>query len=381
MQTERFDTVVIGGGQAGLATGYYLRRRGVGFVILDAGERVGQAWRDRWDSLRLFTAARAAALPGMRLPVRGDRYVTKDDMADYLESYAARFQLPVRLNTRVTCVGREDGIFRVQAGEDMIEADNVIVATGAHARPRVPAFAAGLDPGIVQMHSSAYKNPRQLRPGGVLVVGVGNSGADIALEVVRTHPTWIAGKEAGSIPFDLEKWFARHVATRLVVFIGRHVLTLRNPLGRAVRAKTSGKGDPLVRVKPKWLVAAGVERVGRVVAVDGGLPVLDDVGALPVENVIWCTGLDQDLSWLDLPAFDAEGHPAHVRGASTTVPGLYFIGMAWQFAIGSEALPGVPRDARYVVRALTRRQPAASAARMRSALWGMREGEAAEPVA
>jgi putative flavoprotein involved in K+ transport len=382
MQIERFDTVVIGGGQAGLATGYYLRRRGIGFVILDGAERVGQAWRDRWDSLRLFTAARAAGLPGMRIPVPGDRYVTKDEMADYLEAYADRFDLPVRLGVRVTRVGAIDEGFDIETVTgDRFRADNVVVATGAHSRPRIPEFASGLDPDIVQMHSSAYRNPSQLKPGGVLIVGAGNSGADIAMEVARTHPTWLAGRNPGSNPFDIEKWFARHVATRIVVFVGRHVLTLRTPLGRRVRAKTDGKGDPVIRVKPRWLEAAGVERVGRVVAVEAGLPVLDDRGPLPVANVIWATGLAQDLSWLDLPAFDAEGQPAHVRGVSTTVPGLFFIGMAWQFAIGSEAIPGVPRDARFVVRALARRQPASNAARIRSAISEMREREAVEPVA
>jgi putative flavoprotein involved in K+ transport len=382
MQIERFDTVVIGGGQAGLATGQYLRRRGIGFVILDGGERVGQAWRDRWDSLRLFTPARAAGLPGMRIPAPGDRYVTKDEMADYLEAYADRFDLPVRLGIRVTRVGAIDEGFDIEtAAGDRFRADNVVVATGAHSRPRVPGFASGLDADIVQMHSSAYRNPSHLKPGGVLIVGAGNSGADIAMEVARTHPTWLAGRNPGSNPFDIEKWFARHIATRIIVFVGRHVVTLRTPIGRGVRAKTDGMGDPVVRVKPRWLEAAGVERVGRVVAVEAGLPVLDDRGALPVANVIWATGLGQDLSWLDLPAFDAEGHPAHARGVSTTVPGLFFVGLAWQFSIGSEAIPGVPRDARFVVRALARRQPASSAARIRSAISGLREREAAEPVA
>jgi putative flavoprotein involved in K+ transport len=382
MQTERFDTVVIGGGQAGLATAYELRRRGIGFVILDAGVRVGQAWRDRWDSLRLFTPARAAHLPGMRQPVSGDRYVTKDQMADYLEAYAERFDLPVRLGVRVSRVSRTATGFLILTTSERFEADNVVIATGAHGTPHLPAFARDLDSSIVQMHSSAYRNPSQLRPGGVLVVGAGNSGADIAMEVVRTHPTWLAWPDTGSIPFDVETWFSRHVVTRLVVFLGRHVVTLRTPIGRRVRAKTDGKGDMLIRVKPKWLAAAGVERVGRVVAIEGGLPVLDDVGALPAANVIWCTGLGQDLAWLDLPPFGADGRPAHERGVSTSVPGLYFVGMAWQFAIGSEAIPGIPRDAKYVVKTLARRQPAvSSAARMRSAISRMREREPVPPVA
>jgi putative flavoprotein involved in K+ transport len=383
MQTERFDTVVIGGGQAGLVAGYELRKRGIGFVILDAGERVGQAWRDRWDSLRLFTPARAAALPGMRQPVPGDRYVTKDEMADYLEAYAERFELPVRLGTRVARVSRtEDGFTVETTTGDRFEADNLVVATGQHGRPHVPGFAGDLDPAIVQLHSSAYRNPSQLRPGGVLIVGAGNSGADIAMEVVRSHPTWLAGPNTGSMPFDIDTWVARKVATRIVVGLGRHVLTLRTPMGRKVRAKSEGRGDPLIRVKPRSLASAGVERVGRVVAVEGGLPVLDDVGTLPVANVIWATGLGQDLSWLDLPdAFGEDGRPVHDRGISTTVPGLFFVGLRWQFSIGSDVIPGMPRDARYVVKALAGRQRGASADRMRSAISGMREREAVPPVA
>ncbi|MGZ4137615.1 MAG: flavin-containing monooxygenase [Actinomycetota bacterium] len=383
MQTERFDTVVIGGGQAGLATGYELRKRGIGFVILDAGERLGQAWRDRWDSLRLFTPARAAALPGMRLPVPGDRYVTKDEMADYLEAYAERFALPVRLGAQVARVSKTDDGFEVETTDGRVfEADNVVIATGAHGRPRVPAFASELDPDVVQIHSSAYRNPAQLRPGGVLIVGAGNSGADIAMEVVRSHPTWLAGPSTGSLPFVIDTWVARKIATRIVVGLGRHVVTLRTPIGRRVRAKSQGKGDPLIRVKPKWLAAAGVERVGRVVAVEGGLPVLDDVGMLPVANVIWATGLVQDLTWLEVSAFGAEGGLAHERGVSTTVPGLFFVGLRWQFSIGSDTIPGMPRDARYVVRALALRQRSGEkAARMRSAISGMREREAAPPVA
>jgi putative flavoprotein involved in K+ transport len=384
MGAERFNTVVIGGGQAGLATGYYLRRRGIGFVILDAGERVGQAWRDRWDSLRLFTPARAAHLPGMRLPLPGDRCPTKDEMADYLEAYAQRFDLPVRLRTRVARVSKTDEGFEIETADcERLEADNVVVATGAHGRARVPAFASDLDPGIVQLHSSVYKNPSQLRPGGVLIVGAGNSGADIAMEVVRAHPTWLAGPNVGSMPFQIDKWIARHIGVRIFVFVGRHILTVRTPIGRKMRAKTEGKGDPLIRVKPRWLAAAGVERVGRVVAVEGGLPVLDDVGALPVANVIWATGLGQELSWLDVPeALAPDGHPAHERGISTTAPGLFFVGLPWQFSIGSDALAPMPRDARYVVRALARRQPATEKeARMRSAISGMREREAVEPLA
>jgi len=185
--TERFDTIVIGGGQAGLAVGYELKKRGVPFVILDGGKRIGDSWRSRWDSLRLFTPAKYDGLPGMRFPAPNWSFPTKDEMGDYLESYAARFDLPSRTETVVDGVSRVRDGFVVTAGARVFEANHVVVASGALRIPKVPGFASQLDPAIVQLHSSAYVNPSQLREGGVLVVGAGNSGAEIASEVARTH--------------------------------------------------------------------------------------------------------------------------------------------------------------------------------------------------
>jgi putative flavoprotein involved in K+ transport len=319
----------------------------------------------------------------MPLPVPGDQSVTKDEMADYLEAYADRFDLPVRLGARVERDSKtEDGFVITTMGGERFEADSIVVAIGSHSQPHIPKLASHLDPRIVQMHSAEYRNPSQLGHGGVLVVGAGNSGADIAMEVVRTHPTWLAGRSTGSMPFDIDKWFARHIATRVVTFLGRHVLTLRTPIGRKMREKFEGRGAPLVRVKPSWLLGAGVERVGRVVAVEGGLPVVDDRGALPVANVIWSTGLGNDMSFLDVPAFDADGRLVHVRGVSTTVPGLFFVGLPFQYSISSDTIPGMPRDVRYVVRALARRQPARSkTTRMRFAASMIRERGPVPPVA
>src|SRR5437870_5600528 len=226
---ERFETVVVGGGQAGLSVGYHLARRGVPFVILDANDRVGHSWRRRWDSLRLFTPARYDGLHGMPFPGRpGHEAPTKDEMADYLEDYAARFGLPIRTGVRVDGLSRTRGGFTVSAGARRFEAEQVVVATGAHHEPRVPPFAGQLDPGIVQIHSNEYKNPSQLRPGGVLIVGAGNSGADIALEVVRRHPTWLSGRDVGHVPFRIDGLAARF-ALRVVRFIGYRVLTLATP--------------------------------------------------------------------------------------------------------------------------------------------------------
>jgi putative flavoprotein involved in K+ transport len=197
---ERFDTVVVGGGQAGLSTGYHLARRHRTFVILDANERIGDSWRRRWDSLRLYTPARYSALPGWPFPAPALSYPTKDEVAAYLEAYAARFKLPVRAGVKVDGLSREGNRYVVVAGDHRFEADNVVVASGAYQVPSVVAYASELDPAIVQLHSTEYRNPTQLQEGGVLVVGAGNSGAEIALEVSRTHPTWLSGKHPGSEP-------------------------------------------------------------------------------------------------------------------------------------------------------------------------------------
>jgi putative flavoprotein involved in K+ transport len=355
MDMERFDTIVIGAGQAGLWAGAHLRKTGRSFVILDANDRVGDAWRQRYDSLRLFTPSRYIGLPGLRFPGKASEMPTKDQMADYLESYAERFALPVRTGIHVDGVRREGDRYIVTAGDHRFEADDVIVASGAHREPRLPSIARELDPSIVQLHSTAYRNPSQLQEGGVLVVGAGNSGGDISLELSRTHPVWLSGPDRGHIPIDIDTPFARLFMTRLVVFAGRHVLTLRTPIGRRAYEKHLTQGDPLIRVKPKQLEAAGVRRVGKTVAVRDGAPVIEDGTALDVTNVIWCTGFRHDLSWIDLPIFGEDGAPIHERGVVTSEPGLYFVGLPFQYSAASDVLPGVGRDAAYVVKRLQER--------------------------
>jgi putative flavoprotein involved in K+ transport len=280
-------------------------------------------------------------------------------MADYLEAYVARHELPVRHGVRVERLTRDDDLFLVETTAGAMHASNVIVAAGSYGDPKTPAFATDLDPHIVQMHSAAYKNASQLQPGGVLLVGGGNSGADICFEVVETHPSWLVGPKVPHIPPDIDKWFARTFVVRLVRFVQRNVLCLRTPIGRKVAPKLSGKATPLIRVKPKWLDRAGVQRVvGRVVGVHDGLPQLDDGRVLDVTNVIWCTGYRHDFPWIDLPGFDEHGSPAQTRGVSNDVPGLFFLGLEFQYALASASLWGIARDAAFVVKRLDER-PAA----------------------
>jgi putative flavoprotein involved in K+ transport len=352
--SERFETVIVGGGQAGLSVGYHLARRGRSFVILDRDERIGDSWRKRWDSLRLFTPAKYDGLDGMPFPATPLSFPTKDDMGDYLETYAARFELPVLTGVKVDGLARNGDRFVVSSGDRLFEADNVVVATGAERTPKTPAFAYELDARILQLHSAEYRNPSQLREGEVLLVGIGNSGAEIAHEVVRTHRTWLSGKPRGQLPFHHGPNAARF-AFPVVRFLGHRVLTRRTPIGRKVVPKLIAHGQPLIRTKLKDLAAAGVEQVPRTVGVKDGYPELADGRVLTVSNVIWCTGFLYDFGWIDLPAFGEDGEPTHRRGIVDSEPGLYFMGLVFQYAVSSNVLPGMGRDAQYIARHIASR--------------------------
>lgn len=349
--SERFDVVVIGGGQAGLAVGYHLARRGLRFVILEAHDRVGDNWRGRWDSLRIFTPARYDGLPGMPFPAPPHVFPTGHQMADYLEAYAARMELPVRTGLRVDELRRaddgKDGYVVVANGR-RFEASQVVVATGPERDPKVPDFARELDPGIRQLHSSDYRNPAQLQAGPVLVVGASNSGADIALEVAGAHPTMLSGRDPGTVPFRIETRQAR-VIMRVLWFVANHVLTVGTPIGRKIQPHVRSHGGPLVRVKPADLRAAGVERIfARTVGVRDGRPMLADGRVVDVANVIWCTGFRLDLGWIDLPVIGEGGWPEQDRGVVSGAPGLYFLGLPFQRSFGSMLIGGVGRDAAFV---------------------------------
>jgi putative flavoprotein involved in K+ transport len=245
---------------------------------------------------------------------------------------------------------REGDRYVVTAGDARLEAEHVVVAMADFQQPRTPPFARELDPAIVQLHSSAYRNPSQLRAGGVLVAGAGNSGAEIALEVARAgHPTWMAGRDVGQIPFRIEGLAARLVLARLVLRVVFHrILTVRTPLGRKARPTVISHGGPLIRVKSRDLAAAGIERVPRVATVRDGRPVLESGLELPVSNVIWCTGYHPGFSWIHLPVFGKDGRPEQEGGIATREPGLYFVGLHFLYALSSAMIHGVGRDAERV---------------------------------
>lgn len=357
---EHFDVIVIGGGQAGLSVGYYLARRGLKFVILDAEARVGDAWRKRWDSLRLFSPARFDALVGMPFPAPPDSFPTRDEMADYLEAYARRFDLPVRNETRVESLSQRDGRYVVRVAGQELYADQVVVAMASYQQPRVPELASELSPAITQLHSTQYKNPDTLPKGRVLVAGGGNSGAEIAHELARAgREVWMAGRDVGQAPFKMTSFWGRLILARLLFRVLFHrILTIRTPMGRKARPKILSGGTPLIRTRQGDLRAAGVERVAKVAAVEHGMPRLEDGQVLDVTSVIWCTGFQPGFSWIDLPIFDERGAPIHEGGVVSGHPGLYFVGLNFLYSMSSGMIHGVGRDAERITRVLAKRRKA-----------------------
>ncbi|HTE46181.1 MAG TPA: NAD(P)-binding domain-containing protein, partial [Gemmatimonadaceae bacterium] len=265
---------------------------------------------------------------------------------------AAKFELPVRTGVKVTNVSRFGNRYIVAAGDLRFEAEHVVIAMANYQQPNVPAFAAELGPDIAQMHSSDYRNPSQLKEGGVLIVGAGNSGAEIAKEVVARHRTWLSGRDTGHVPFRPDSFLGRYVMVPLLLrVIFHHLLSLATPLGRRAKARatTQRSGAPLIRVKPKELTALGVHRVAKTVAVHSGMPLIEGGRLLDVTNVIWCTGYRPGFtSWVDLAAFGPEGEPIHDRGVVVSEPGLYFVGLHFLFSFSSVMIHGVGRDAEHV---------------------------------
>lgn len=353
--TGMLDTIIIGGGQAGLTLGHHLKEQQRNFLILDANQRTGDAWRQRWDSMRVFTPAKYDGLAGEPFPGDPLSFPTKDEVAAYLEGYAERNGLPVIHGARVDRLWREGDHFVAVSNGRRWEARNAVVATGVSQAPRVPGFAAELAPATVQLHSSQYRNPGQLQDGPVLVVGLGNSGAEIALEVGRTYPTSVAGTPSGELPVKHGRAAARF-ALPVVRFLGLHVLTLGTPVGRKAAPTFTAHATPLIRTKTKDLAAAGVRLVPRMAGVEDGQPVLADGTRVEAANVIWCTGFQDDFSWIDPGLLDGGALPRQHRGVALDTPGLFFLGQEFLYAAASATLPGVARDARYLARKIP--QPA-----------------------
>ena len=347
-RVERFETLVIGAGQAGLAVGHELASRDIDVAILSDESRIGDNWRRRWDSLRLFTPARYSGLPGMPFPAPPAHLPDKDEIADYLERYAERFDLPVRLDTRVDTLAWDGERYAVRAGGSTFEADNVVVATGPFQRPHIPALASRLSPTIHQLHSSEYVSPFELPDGPVLVVGAGNSGAQIALELARFRKVWLAGRNTGHLPRrvlgrDLFDW-AWPLMTRL---------TLDTRLGRRMRSRMRG-GDALIGIPERALAAAGVMRTGRLMDEREGLPVCEGA-VLEPRVIVWSTGFRPDYRWIDLPSLNDDGYPRHRRGVSLDLPGLYFVGLRFQHRMTSSLVGGVGADAVFIAEQVARR--------------------------
>ncbi|MEP6527458.1 MAG: NAD(P)-binding domain-containing protein [Nocardioidaceae bacterium] len=355
MTTTHVETIIIGAGQAGLSTGYHLAQHRREFLILDAARRVGDVWRERFDSLKLYSPAKYDGLPGWGIPAKGWSFPTKDEVADYLEAYASRFDLPVRTGTVVDGLFRDGGRFVVAAGQDRFSADNVVVASGTWQAPKTPDFADQLDPAIVQLHSNDYRNPSQLQPGAVLVVGASHSGADIALELSAAHQTTLSGAIHGEVPFNIEGQLAHRILP-IMWFLANQVLTEKTPIGRKMRVRVRKGGGPLLRVKRADLEAAGVRYVpDRTVGVEGGRPVLADGTVLDVQNVVWCTGFGKDIDWIKFPVLGEDGWPEQRMGGSRSTPGLYFVGLPFLRAFASMLIGGVGRDAELVAKQIAAR--------------------------
>jgi putative flavoprotein involved in K+ transport len=361
MNSQHVETLIIGAGQAGLATGYHLKRRGRTFVIVDGNQRIGDNWRQHWDTLRLYTPAKYDGLPGLAFPTARWHFPGKEEVADYLERYALHFDLPVRTNTRVERLeARPGGGYRAVLGDGAITCDNVVVATGSFGRtPSVPEFAGELRPDIRQMHSIEYQRPEQLQPGPVLVVGASHSGQDVAYELAQTRPTILCGPNRGNIPLRPESRRA-HVLLPIAVFMFRHVLTRRTPMGRKEMLEVRLHGGPNLRVKEKDLTDRGVQRYeSRMTGVRDGRPELADGTVLDVANVVWCTGFKQVFDWIKLPILNDYGWPVEYRGVVDAAPGLFFCGLSFQYAFASMVFPGIGRDADYVARQIVARSSAA----------------------
>jgi putative flavoprotein involved in K+ transport len=339
-RSRPLDAVVIGGGQAGLATAWHLERQGLHSVVLEATDHLGSSWRARWTSLRLFTPAEYDSLPGVQFPAASGTYPGKEAVADYLRDYAEAAELQVELNARVTGLSRTDDWFEIRTAERTMHARQVVVATGPFQVPFIPAAAGGLDGSVAQLHSATYRNPASLPEGSVLVVGGGNSGFQIAEELAGSrHVELSVGSEYPLLPQrllgrDLFWWLTR---LRLI----------RVPVGSRLGRRMQARGEFVIGSNRRRLQDAGVRFRPRLVSADARTVGFADGTSLDPDVVVWATGYRSDYSWIDIPGVLGDGRVVHRRGV-TEVPGLYFVGLSWQHNRGSALLGFVGEDAAHV---------------------------------
>jgi putative flavoprotein involved in K+ transport len=337
--TERRDVVVVGGGQADLALGYFLARQGRRFTILEAASEPAAAWRARWDSLRLFTPVRHNSLPGLAFPGDPDSYPGRDAVVAYLEDYARHFALPVELDSRVVAVRGADGGFEVELADRRYLAEQVVIATGAFGAPFTPPVASGLAPGVTQLHSTGYRRPERLPDGPVVVVGGGNTGYQIAEELVRSREVHLSvGTRQPPLP-------QRILGRDLFDYLDRLGLMTKTVDSRLAQ-RLKGR-DTLIGSSPRRARKQGIRLRERVVGAEGDSLIFADGSRQQVSAVIWATGFRPDHSLVLLPVFGADGRVEHRRGV-TKVAGLYFLGLPWQYTRGSALLGWVEADASHI---------------------------------
>jgi putative flavoprotein involved in K+ transport len=334
------EVVVVGGGQAGLAIGYFLAQQGRNFAILEAAAQSAAGWRERWDSLKLFTPARYSSLPGVPFPGDPDSYPGREDVVAYLTEYARQFALPVELGSRVLAVRRVEDRYLVELEGRSYTADQVVVATGPFQVPFVPPIADELGQDVFQLHSIRYRAPEDLPDESVLVVGGGNTGFQIAEELSATREVHLSiGSRQTPLPqrvlgrdlfWYLEKTAAMRMSTD--TRIGRRLAGRDTLIGSNSRTLRKRHG---VRLHPR-----AVDASGRTIRFSDG-------GELDVGAVIWATGFRNDHSWIDAPIFDDRHRVVHRRGV-TDSPGLYFLGLTWQYTRGSALIGWVADDAAYI---------------------------------
>ncbi|PEK41185.1 oxidoreductase [Bacillus toyonensis] len=337
------DAIIVGAGQAGLTMGYYLKQEGYNFLLLESGNRIGDSWRNRYDSLQLFTPREYSSLPGMILKGEKNEFPHKDEITMYLEEYAQYFQLPVQLQTEVLKIKKEKDIFELHTSKEILQSKKVIIASGGFQQPFIPLFSQHLSSHIFQAHSSQYKSPSQIPKGRVLVVGGGNSGMQIAVELAKTHEvTMSISHPLTFLPLHL---FRKNIFNWLEK-LGLLYAEVNTKRGKWFQKRK----DPIFGFEGKKLIRSGAIKLQeKVVSVSSNNIMFQNGDTYSAESIIWSTGFAQDYKWIEIEkAVNEKGFPNHIKGISP-VKGLYYIGLPWQSQRGSALICGVGKDAAYVL--------------------------------